>query len=519
MRVSTKTMQQQPVKAMLEQQEVLSKVQKQLALGKSILQPSDDPSGTARANQLRDAMGRSNQYMVNGDTAEDRLTQEESIFGSMVNSMQRARQLAVQSLNDSYNAQDRMGIGEEIEQFFQEFMGLVNTQSASGEYLFSGFQGDTKPFSDTYSIKSTLTTQEHVGNAVATTSAPIGANGVIADVLQFSGDVGTKITVTDNEEASSIATKINADTALAAAGITATASNSVTMTIPNNAQTYASGYTFSINGNPIAVQDFTGGANLTTVAAAIQAADATLNAVVRGSDIVITNATGNDIRIEDVTDGLASNTDSIMAVNGIALDELGAKTSNDSISIGGTVAINSGGSVDYKVVSTHSKNVMRSSLTQSKDLVLDYHGDSGQRDIRIGDSVKIQMNDPGDELFVNLPSAENPDKNKSLFNVLYDFMSELKSGVRPSDDVLTDIDTAMSQIETTRAKVGSRLNMIDRQRMVNEDYSIFAQQSVSKIEDLDMAEAISILNQQLLSMQVLQQTYTRVSSLSMFNYL
>ena len=519
MKISTQAMMQKPIDAMIDQQSVLDKVQNQLATGKRILQPSDDPSGTARANQLRDSLGRTNQYIENGDSTDARLTQEESIFGSMVNAMQRARELAIQSLNDTYTAKDRMGIGEEIEQLFQEMMGLVNTRDASGEYLFGGFQGDREPFSYTYSINNTLTSQSNIGSAIATSSAAAGTNGVIADVLRFSGNVSTEITIIENETATSIAAKVNADAALGAAGITATATNSVTLTVPNGAQTSATGYAFSVNGNAVGPIDFTGAADLNTLAAAIQAADATLTATVSGSDIIVTNATGADIRIEDVTDGLVANSNGVLKVNGISLNEMGASTSNDSISIGGTVTYTSATSVDYKIVSNHSQNVMRSNLTQSQELVLDYNGDRGQRDIKIGDGVVIQMNDPGDEIFVNLPSAEDPSVNKSMFNMLYDFMSELKNGVRPSDDVLTNIDTAMDQIENTRAKVGSRLNMIERQRMINEDYSVFTQQNISRIEDLDMAEAISILNQQLLSMQVLQQTYTRVSSLSMFNYM
>lgn len=509
---------QKPVDAMLDQQAILDKVQNQLATGKRILQPSDDPSGTARSNQLRDSLGRTDQYIVNGDTADARLTQEESIFGSMVNSMQRARELAIQSLNDTYSSKDRIGIGAEIEQLFQEMMGLSNTRDASGEYLFGGMQGDREPFSYTYSINNTLTSQKNIGSAIASSSAVAGTNGVVADELKFSEGVNTTISIVDNEEASSIAAKVNADAALAAAGITASAANSATLTVPNGAQTSATGYAFSINGSAIGPIDFTGAADLSTLATAIDGV-AGISATVVGPDIIVTNATGADIRIEDVTDGLAANSNGVLKVNGVSLDEMGANTSNDSISIGGSVTYSSATSVDYKIVSDHAKNVMRSNLTQSQELVLDYNGDRGQRDIKIGDGVVIQMNDPGDEIFVNLPSAEDPSVNKSMFNMLYDFMNELKTGVRPSDDILTNIDIAMDSIENTRAEVGSRLNMIERQRMINEDYSVFTLQSISRIEDLDMAEAISILNQQLLSMQVLQQTYTRVSSLSMFNYM
>jgi len=530
MKLSTQTIQQQPIKAMLEQQESLNKVQKQLASGKRILIPSDDPTGVARANQLRDSMNRADQYIRNGDAAEVRLSLEETVLSSLVNSLQRARELTVQSLNDSNNSDDRKNIGKEVANLFDEVVGLANSRGENGEFLFSGFQGDTEPFSYNTTVAMNLSSKINIGAPKAATTAPAGTNGVVADVLTFSGGVGTSISIDDNETAESIVTKILADTSLSTAGITATASNSVTMTIPNSAQTYATGYSFSINGNTVPVPagsgglydpiDFTNPAvDLNTVALAIVEADPTLTATVNGPDILITNATGADIRIEDVTDGLPANSNSIMRVNDIDLDEMGANTSNDSITIGGTISFNSASSVDYKIASDHSKNVMRSLLTQSEQLVLDYNGDHGQREIKIGDSVKLKANDTGDELFVNLESAADPSVNKSMFNTLYDLMSELQSGIRPSDDALTDIDTAMIQIEKTRSDVGARLNTIERQQFLNEDYSIFAKENISRIEDLDMAEAIAMLNQQMLTMQVLQQTYTRVTNLSMFNYL
>ncbi|MCW8888444.1 MAG: flagellar hook-associated protein FlgL [Gammaproteobacteria bacterium] len=517
MKLSTRTIQQQPVKAMLEQQEALNKVQRQLASGKSILIPSDDPSGMARANQLRDSMNRANQYIRNGGTAEVRLSMEESVLSSLVNSLQRARELSIQALNDTNSSDDRQNIGKEISNLFEEIIGMANTRGENGEFIFSGFQGDTEPFSYTTSIASTISSQINIGNPTA--ASGVGGNGVVADTLTFTGDVSTEINIVANESADSIVGKVIADASLAAAGVTATASNSVAITIPNGAQTYATGFGFSVNGNAVGPIDFTGAADLNTMAAAIQAADGTLTATVNGSDIIVTNATGEDIRIEDVTDGLVANTSGVMKVNGYSLDELGSNTSNDSINIGGTISFNSVGSVDYKIISEKPKNVMRSLLSQTEQFSLTYNGDSGQRDIKIGDSVKLQMNDTGDELFVNLQSAADPSQNKSLFNTLYDLMSELKSGIRPSDDAITDIDTAMKQIESTRSDVGARLNTIERQQYLNEDYSIFSQENISRIEDLDMAEAISLLNQQLLTMQVLQQTYTRVSNLSMFSYL
>ena len=111
MKLSTKTLQQQPVTAMLKQQETVNKVQKQLASGKKILQPSDDPAGMTRANQLRDSMRRSTQYIRNGDNAESKVNLEETIVDSMTNVVQRIRELSVQVLSGTYNDTNRRAVG------------------------------------------------------------------------------------------------------------------------------------------------------------------------------------------------------------------------------------------------------------------------------------------------------------------------------------------------------------------------------------------------------------------------
>lgn len=84
---------------------------------------------------------------------------------------------------------------------------------------------------------------------------------------------------------------------------------------------------------------------------------------------------------------------------------------------------------------------------------------------------------------------------------------------------MTDLDTATERLGETRTKVGARINIIDRQWEANTSFQLFAQENISLIEDIDWAEAISRLETQQLTLQVLQQTYSRVTSLSMFNYM
>ncbi len=65
----------------------------------------------------------------------------------------------------------------------------------------------------------------------------------------------------------------------------------------------------------------------------------------------------------------------------------------------------------------------------------------------------------------------------------------------------------------------SRINAIEQQSSVNEALSFSLEKSISEISDLDYAEAITRLTQQLTGLEASQQTFTRVQNLSLFNFI
>ena len=147
-RVSTKTMTDQSVNSMLEQQARMSKTQMQLSTGKRILTPSDDPVGSVMVVDLNGAIGRVEQYQTNSDRAASRLEQEESVLYGVTNLLQRANELGIQGNNSAtLSASDKQAIASEVRQLVNELEGLANTRDASGDYIFAGYQSGTKPFS------------------------------------------------------------------------------------------------------------------------------------------------------------------------------------------------------------------------------------------------------------------------------------------------------------------------------------------------------------------------------------
>jgi len=89
----------------------------------------------------------------------------------------------------------------------------------------------------------------------------------------------------------------------------------------------------------------------------------------------------------------------------------------------------------------------------------------------------------------------------------------------PLYDHLDQLDTAINRILDVRAQIGARLNAIDSQNEINQDFLLSIQSTKSQLEDLDMAEAISRFNLQIVSLQAAQQSFVKVQGLSLFNLL
>ena len=147
MRISTAQIFRQGVDAMLDKQRELSQTELQVASGKRILNPSDDPSATVRVLDLKESQQRLLQFQRNADAATAKLDQEETALQGMENLLQRVRELAVQGNNDPLGAEGRSAIAAEVRQHVDSFLQLANTQDANGEYVFAGFQSQTTPFS------------------------------------------------------------------------------------------------------------------------------------------------------------------------------------------------------------------------------------------------------------------------------------------------------------------------------------------------------------------------------------
>ena len=146
-RLSTYWIFNRPVQDMLGLQQQLNKTQEQISTGKRILTPADDPVGAARVLQLNQEVALMDQYERNINLLDARLEQEEGVLAGVEDNLARVRELAVQAGNAGVlTEEDRLAIAQEVRERLTEAQDLMNSQDGSGEYLFAGFSGKTKPF-------------------------------------------------------------------------------------------------------------------------------------------------------------------------------------------------------------------------------------------------------------------------------------------------------------------------------------------------------------------------------------
>ncbi len=146
MRISTLTMQEKPVQAMLRQQAALARTQTELASGRRAQSPADDPVAAGRIDTLERTLAASRQYATNSELATMRLALEEGALADAGSVLQRARELAVQANSGALDDGSRRLIGAELRQLRDQMLAVANRADGAGGYLFGGMRDNLPPF-------------------------------------------------------------------------------------------------------------------------------------------------------------------------------------------------------------------------------------------------------------------------------------------------------------------------------------------------------------------------------------
>lgn len=146
MRVSTAMLNRQSVNDMIRQQSEISAVQADIASGKRVNSPQDDPAQAGRLLNMAEADARLAQFDRNSVSAEARLSLEETALTGVNDSLLRIRDLVLTANNSSLDSHSHSAIHAEVTQRLDELYDLANVRDSNGDFLFSGSNGVSRPF-------------------------------------------------------------------------------------------------------------------------------------------------------------------------------------------------------------------------------------------------------------------------------------------------------------------------------------------------------------------------------------
>ncbi len=402
MRLSSNSIYETGTNLMLQQQESLIKIQQQLSTGKRILTPSDDPISSAQALNISGAAALNEQYSVNRASANASLSMEENVLRQVTSLLHDVRESVVSAGKSSYTDNDRRLLAIELRGQFESLVGLANTTDEKGQYLFSGFQSNTKPF-----VQTGLSVQ------------------YLGDQGQRLNQVGPSRQLAVSDSGTSVFERIK-------------------------------------NGNGVFVTT----ANSLNVGTGI---------IDIGSVITPSSLTGNNYEITFTVASGITTYDVMDTITGLPVSSGNSYVSNNTISFDG-----------------------------------------------------IQLNIKGDPANGD-KFAVSPSKNQSVFETVSNLITALETpsssqpgGTRLANilsSTLQNIDNSMENILEKQSSIGARLQEIATLENVGSDQNIQYEQLLSQLQDVDFAEAISNLQRQQLYLQAAQQSYIKISSLTLFDFI
>ena len=430
MRVSTGMIFDAGVSSINRQTASLLHVQQQVAAGRRILRPSDDPVAAARALEVTQASDLVTQFKQNQDNASAALGLEETQLTSAIDVLARVQELAVLGGTTSLSATARRGIATELRSRFDELLGVANSTDANGQSAFSGFMGATTPFGG--SVDSIL-----AGNEIAY----LGDDG--QRKLQVSPNRFIEVSDSGNDVFKRIR-----------------------------------------NGNGYFVADYAAGNTGTGIVS---------------SGSVTNPATWN-----------------------------AATTKNVAIRFTVTGAVTT-----YDLVDTVSGNSLLTGAAAPAPLVSQRTYQSGQPIILsqvgppafdLGASISVKGAPASGDSFSIAPSA-----SQSVFVALAKLIGTLEAAPgTPADDAkymnqidfaLTNIGQASNNVLRVRTGIGARMNELESLGSLNDNLSLQYQQTLSNLQDLDYAKAITDLTRDQTNLEAAQKSFAKISQLSLFNYL
>lgn len=204
MRIDTLSFYATSLPGMRDNQTQIARLSQQIATGRNLLAPQDDPLATQKILDLGDRIAMRAQYASNQTKAELALKYESTVLDEMASALQRARGLLA-GLGHNFDATTRAGHAQQLRGVFNQLLDLANTRDPSGNYIFAGDRTTTKPYANPGGgIPPAGTATTYLGSAITRaveveSGRRIQVNDDLSSVMQAGGGAGVDLLQTLDE--------------------------------------------------------------------------------------------------------------------------------------------------------------------------------------------------------------------------------------------------------------------------------------------------------------------------------
>jgi flagellar hook-associated protein 3 FlgL len=125
--------------------------QTQIATGKRVLRPSDDPIAVAKSTNLRALLRDNEQYQRNIDGALGWLETTELAVNNMIEIITEFKEIGVEGASDTEDASERATLAAQVETLIERLIDSANV-TYDGRFVFAGTYTLTRPYSLQHSV-------------------------------------------------------------------------------------------------------------------------------------------------------------------------------------------------------------------------------------------------------------------------------------------------------------------------------------------------------------------------------
>ena len=476
-RVTSQAQQANSLQNIFRITENLFKAQQEIASGKRIIRPSDDPAGIRDALLLRTGVNQAKQFVRNIDNNRIFIQAGDTSLQSINLSLIRAKELAVSQVGGAATAETRGFAASELDQIISQVFETGNTK-VKNQFIFSGTNFRVPPFSSEASgavyLGNSESFQVGVGNNInmdfsipgsqvlatdlnpkitknTLASSLNGGTGITPGSFSISDRAGNtaSILVNSTDTIERLISKINN------AGVNVTASinssgNGLQL-VDNNAVITQSMTVSEVSGGSTAIELGILGKRDGTLSGA------DLNPAMTNSTLISNLDSGNGLTLNEIN-----------IVNGAAS---GAVTLSSATTLGDII----------NLINNAGLNVSAS---------INSAGNSLQITSNTSSTVAVVRNIGTDETAERLGLGGG----KNIFTTLYKlrdaFQKDDTSAILAS---LETLDSSLASVNNSRAIIGASLSRVDNSNFVRAQEVVNRTEQLSKIEDADVIQSASDL--------------------------